>query len=74
MSSKILVVDDDLTIRNVVRGYLEQNGYQVFVAADGATTMQAIRSAKLTDDDCDVLADVAHARLKNRPESGQWYE
>ena len=44
MNHKILVVDDDPTIRNVVRGYLEQNGYQVLVASNGTMAMQTLRS------------------------------
>ena len=31
----ILVVDDDLEIRNLLREYFEKNGYRVSVAADG---------------------------------------
>lgn len=41
--NKILIVDDDPTIRNVVRGYLEQNGFQVFAAGDGNTAMHMLR-------------------------------
>ena len=44
MNQKILVVDDDPTIRTVVRGYLEQNGYQVLVAPNGKMAMQMLRS------------------------------
>ena len=41
--NKILIVDDDPTIRNVVRGYLEQNGFQVFAAGDGNAAMHMLR-------------------------------
>ncbi|MEM7331971.1 MAG: response regulator transcription factor [Chloroflexota bacterium] len=41
---KILIVDDDHIIRNVVRGYLEQNGFHVFDAADGNTALHMLRS------------------------------
>ncbi|MEM7534462.1 MAG: response regulator transcription factor [Chloroflexota bacterium] len=44
MNTKILVVDDDRTIREVVQGYLEQAGYQVTVAHDGASAMHLIRN------------------------------
>ncbi len=43
MNTKILVVDDDPTILNVVKGYLEQAGYTVFSAADGNTAMHMLR-------------------------------
>ncbi|MEM7030864.1 MAG: response regulator transcription factor [Chloroflexota bacterium] len=41
---KILIVDDDPTIRDVVRSYLEQNGFHVLVAADGDTALHMLRS------------------------------
>ena len=43
MHEKILVVDDDPTIRNVVRGYLEQNGFTVLVAENGTLALQMLR-------------------------------
>ncbi|RME58571.1 MAG: DNA-binding response regulator [Caldilineae bacterium] len=46
MSDKILVVDDDPKIVRLVRSYLEQAGYQVEVARDGPTALQAIRSLR----------------------------
>ena len=33
---KILVVDDELSIRESLSGWLQQDGYQVETAADGA--------------------------------------
>ena len=44
MSSKlrILVVDDEPNIREVVELYLQREGYQVEVAGDGAAALQAI--------------------------------
>lgn len=39
----ILVVDDEPTIREVVRRYLERDGYKVLEAADGATALDLIR-------------------------------
>jgi DNA-binding response OmpR family regulator len=38
----ILVVDDEPTIREVVRRYLERDGYKVKEAADGMTALQLI--------------------------------
>lgn len=40
----ILVVDDEHTIRDTVKSYLRQEGYQVYTAADGLAAMQAFRS------------------------------
>ena len=39
----ILVVDDDKAVVRLMRGYLEQAGYQVLVAYDGETALQQIR-------------------------------
>jgi len=33
---KIVVIDDEQSVREVVRAYLEKDGYQVFVAGNGA--------------------------------------
>ena len=46
MKTKILVVDDDPTIRQVVQGYLEQAGYAVSTAANGNNAMHQLRSEK----------------------------
>jgi two-component system, OmpR family, alkaline phosphatase synthesis response regulator PhoP len=43
MAQRILVVDDDREIVRVVRAYLEQAGYTVLTAYDGATALHAIR-------------------------------
>ncbi|HJZ50326.1 MAG TPA: response regulator transcription factor [Roseiflexaceae bacterium] len=40
----ILVVDDDRSITKVVRGYLEQAGYAVLTAHDGATALRVLRA------------------------------
>lgn len=40
----ILVVDDEPTIREVVRRYLERDGYKVHEAADGRTALDILRS------------------------------
>ncbi len=39
MAQRILVVDDDRSIVKVLRGYLEQAGYQVLTAGDGETAL-----------------------------------
>jgi len=43
MSQLILVVDDEISLVNVVRGYLEQAGYQVVTASNGREALFAAR-------------------------------
>jgi DNA-binding response OmpR family regulator len=47
MTARILVVDDDHSIVNVLRGYLEQSGYVVLTAYDGNSALQTIRQERL---------------------------
>ena len=49
---RILVVDDDETIRTMVRAVLECEGYAVDVADDGFAALRAVES---TEPDCVVL-------------------
>lgn len=44
MPHKILVVDDERTLLNTVRAYLQQEGYTVHTAADGEMALQEARS------------------------------
>ncbi|HWO66425.1 MAG TPA: response regulator transcription factor [Umezawaea sp.] len=37
---RVLVVDDDMTVRDVVRRYLELNGHRVQLAGDGETALR----------------------------------
>jgi len=43
MTQRILVVDDDRQIVRLLRSYLEQAGYNVLTAYDGAAALQSIR-------------------------------
>ncbi|MDG4810912.1 response regulator transcription factor [Micromonospora sp. WMMD1120] len=43
MTERVLVVDDDHTVSDVVRRYLENDGYQVSLAADGEAALAAVR-------------------------------
>jgi DNA-binding response OmpR family regulator len=43
MGSRILVADDEPHIRDVVRAYLEREGYEVLEAADGEAALQQAR-------------------------------
>ncbi len=52
MSQKILVVDDDVKIVNLVKLYLEQERYQVFTAFDG---LQALEIARQKQPDLIIL-------------------
>ena len=54
MSTKILVVDDDHNICEMVRLYLENEGYEVKTAADG---VEGVQSFKLYEPDL-VLLDI----------------
>jgi DNA-binding response OmpR family regulator len=49
---RVLVVDDDVNVRDVVRRYLEHAGYRVTMAGTGE---QALRLAEETDPDLVVL-------------------
>jgi DNA-binding response OmpR family regulator len=44
-ASRILVVDDDPTVREVVRRYLTREGHEVIEATDGPSALSAIREA-----------------------------
>ena len=54
MANKILVVDDDFNICEVLKLYLENDGYEVKCAADGA---EAVETFKIFDPDL-VLLDI----------------
>ncbi len=43
MAQRILIVDDDPSIVKIMRGYLEQAGYNVLTAADGDRALQLVR-------------------------------
>jgi DNA-binding response OmpR family regulator len=42
MGHRVLVVDDDPTVSDVVRRYLEQDGFEVGLAADGLAALAAV--------------------------------
>jgi two-component system, OmpR family, alkaline phosphatase synthesis response regulator PhoP len=44
--TKILVVDDEPSITNLVSAYLKPEGYDVYVAADGNAGLKAVRAFK----------------------------
>ncbi|MDQ2848261.1 MAG: response regulator transcription factor [Actinomycetota bacterium] len=43
--SRVLVVDDDATVREVVRRYLTRDGHEVIEAADGPSALNAVRNS-----------------------------
>jgi len=45
-AGRILVVDDDMNVRDVVRRYLERAGYAVAVAGDGEAALRIIEEAE----------------------------
>src|SRR5690625_3505043 len=46
MTEKIMVVEDDEMIRNLIRLYLERNNYDVIEAANGEEAMQLFLQSK----------------------------
>jgi DNA-binding response OmpR family regulator len=46
MGQRVLVVDDDPTVSDVVRRYLERAGFEVALAADGPTAMAAFEQRR----------------------------
>src|SRR5690242_17971692 len=44
--TKILVVDDEPSITNLVSAYLKPEGYEVYTAADGNAGLKAVRAFK----------------------------
>lgn len=57
--SRILIVDDEKNIRNVVREYAEFEGYETVEAEDG---MQAVEICRNEDFDC-IVMDIMMPRL-----------
>lgn len=46
MNKKIVVIDDELSVQEVVRGYLEKDGYLVYVAGNGRDGLAMAERAK----------------------------
>lgn len=46
LSTKILIIDDEAPIRDVLSASLKDEGYQVFLAHDGESGLQAIREVQ----------------------------
>jgi two-component system nitrogen regulation response regulator NtrX len=46
MSADVLVVDDEVDIRDLVAGILEDEGYRVRTAADADSALAAVRARK----------------------------
>lgn len=44
--AKILVIDDEPSITNLVHAYLKKEGYEVYIAADGYAGLKAARTFK----------------------------
>lgn len=45
-SAKVLIVDDEVAITNLVSAYLKPEGYEIYTAADGPSGLQAARAYK----------------------------
>lgn len=46
MATKVLVVDDETNLLNLVKGYLEREGFEVVTAGDGATALEIARQER----------------------------
>ena len=44
--AKILIVDDEPSVHNVLSAYLKNEGYEYFSAMDGAAALEAVRKVK----------------------------
>jgi CheY-like chemotaxis protein len=58
---RILVVDDEPDVRRVIRRLLDEDGYRVHEAGDGAQALEFVRSARGLLDL--VVSDIAMPRL-----------
>ncbi|MCM1253809.1 MAG: response regulator transcription factor [Clostridium sp.] len=55
MGYKILIVDDEPEIRDLLRLYLEKDGYDVIEAADGEQALSALQDAALRNAGVDLV-------------------
>lgn len=55
MGYKILIADDEAEIRDLLRLYLEKDGYEVIEAADGAQALSALQEAALQKEGVDLV-------------------
>ncbi len=75
MSHKILVVDDELSMRELLEFMLEKEGYQVFCAENGKTAISMLEKNEYDLLLCDIRLgdltglDVLQAAKKNNPQS-----
>lgn len=53
--TRVLVADDDIVVRDVVRRYLERDGLQVSIAQDGAEAMRRLRTEQIDAAVFDVM-------------------
>lgn len=55
MGYKILIVDDEPEIRDLLHLYLEKDGYEVVEAADGAQALSALQEESLKSEGIDLV-------------------
>ncbi len=58
MSNRVLIVDDDALIRNLVQAVLEGEGYQVTAAEDGKKAVEILDKEPKPIDYCLIVLDV----------------
>ena len=56
MGYKILIVDDEPEIRDLLHLYLEKDGYDVVEAADGAQALSALQEESLKNEGIDLVS------------------
>lgn len=44
MAKKILIIEDEISIQNIVRAFLEDAGYTVYGAGDGLEGIETFRN------------------------------
>jgi DNA-binding response OmpR family regulator len=52
---KILIIDDDFSVLNLISIILEKNGYQCFIAQDGAKGLELAKSLSFSLIICDIM-------------------
>ena len=55
MPSRVLVADDDVVVRDIVRRYLERDGHEVRVAGDGNEALRVLGSERIDVAVLDVM-------------------
>jgi len=55
MPSRVLIADDDVVVRDIVRRYLERDGHEVRVVGDGNEALRVLSSERIDVAVLDVM-------------------